>query len=88
MLPRKKIFGDSREPASKANPAGWSGYSEQGLGPYATGWLHNVTGSYRVPMLGVAALRCMSAPGVVLIERKSLTAPPSVARTPHALKHH
>jgi cyanate permease len=32
------------------------------LGPYATGWLHDVTGSYRVPMLGVAALMCMSAP--------------------------
>jgi MFS transporter, ACS family, tartrate transporter len=48
------------------------------LGPYATGWLHDVTGSYRVPMLGVAALMCMSAAMVVLIERTSRTAPPSV----------
>lgn len=44
------------------------------LGPYATGWLHDVTGSYRIPMLGVAALMCMSATSVVLVERTSRAA--------------
>jgi ACS family tartrate transporter-like MFS transporter len=44
------------------------------LGPYATGWLHDATGSYRIPMLGVAALMCTSAVVVVLIERASRVA--------------
>jgi len=44
------------------------------LGPYATGWLHDMTGSYRVPMLGVAALMCMSSVTVLLVERKLRTA--------------
>ena len=39
------------------------------LGPYATGWLHDVTGSYRVPMLGVAALMCVSSVVVLIVER-------------------
>ena len=39
------------------------------LGPYATGWLRDLTGSYRVPMLGVAAMMCLSAVLVVLVER-------------------
>ncbi|MFM0243338.1 MFS transporter [Paraburkholderia sediminicola] len=46
------------------------------LGPYATGWLHDVTGSYRVPMLGVAALMCVSATTVLLVERTSRVAAP------------
>ncbi|NML99582.1 MFS transporter [Paraburkholderia sp. RP-4-7] len=48
------------------------------LGPYATGWLHDVTGSYRVPMLGVAALMCVSATTVLLVERTSRGAAPLV----------
>jgi ACS family tartrate transporter-like MFS transporter len=48
------------------------------LGPYATGWLHDVTGSYRVPMLGVAALMCVSATTVLLVERTSRVAAPLV----------
>ncbi|HEV3424770.1 MAG TPA: MFS transporter [Paraburkholderia sp.] len=46
------------------------------LGPYATGWLHDATGSYRVPMLGVAALMCVSAVTVLFVERASRTAEP------------
>jgi MFS family permease len=46
------------------------------LGPYATGWLHDATGSYRVPMLGVAALMCVSAVTVLFVERASRTAAP------------
>ncbi|NPT41416.1 MFS transporter [Paraburkholderia sp. 1N] len=46
------------------------------LGPYATGWLHDVTGSYRVPMLGVAALMCVSATTVLLVERTGRVAAP------------
>jgi nitrate/nitrite transporter NarK len=44
------------------------------VGPYATGWLRDATGSYRVPMLGVAALMCVSAIVVLLLERTSRTA--------------
>ncbi|MFM0226632.1 MFS transporter [Paraburkholderia dipogonis] len=50
------------------------------LGPYATGWLHDVTGSYRVPMLGVAGLMCLSAMMVLFVERASRAAlPPASA---------
>jgi MFS family permease len=44
------------------------------LGPYATGWLHDVTGSYRVPMLGVAGLMCLSAMMVLFVERANRAA--------------
>jgi ACS family tartrate transporter-like MFS transporter len=43
------------------------------LGPYATGWLRDATGSYKAPMLLVAALMCISAVVVVLIERSART---------------
>jgi nitrate/nitrite transporter NarK len=43
------------------------------LGPYATGWLRDLTGSYQAPMLLVAALMCLSAVVVILIERSART---------------
>ncbi|MBC8750467.1 MULTISPECIES: hypothetical protein [Paraburkholderia] len=44
------------------------------LGPYATGWLHSLTGPDRVPMLGVAALMCVSATTVVFADRANRAA--------------
>ncbi|WP_223191191.1 MFS transporter [Paraburkholderia panacisoli] len=53
------------------------------LGPYATGWLHDMTGSYRVPMLGVAGMMCVSAMMVLFVERTSRAAlQPLSERTP------
>ncbi|MGF6782018.1 MFS transporter [Paraburkholderia sp. GAS334] len=53
------------------------------LGPYATGWLHDVTGSYRVPMLGVAGLMCLSAIMVLFVELTSRAVlQPASERTP------
>jgi MFS transporter, ACS family, tartrate transporter len=43
------------------------------VGPYATGWLRDITGSYQAPMLLVAALMCLSAVVVVLVERSART---------------
>jgi MFS family permease len=40
------------------------------LGPYATGWGRELTGSYRVPMLGVAAVMMLSAVSVMIMTRR------------------
>jgi hypothetical protein len=54
--------------AQRKSPKGIFGTPAGFLGPYATLWLRDATGSYRVPMLGVAALMYLSVIVVLLIE--------------------
>jgi len=51
------------------------------VGPFATGWVRELTGSYRLAMLGVAAVMLLSAITIMLMTRNlSAATAPTIER--------